>query len=354
MVKQDPELTIENVDREIRKRVGRYVRGTTNELDDLHQEAVIHAWKIMESGDHDGFWHVVNKGLTKARAYASRDSLRPFGAPKLERDGFNQPSAYREKVFQYVQEYLALHNEWPTGKAASEALGIPAASCNHHIRRYRQGKFDHAKYEIRANGERRISDEYIKGRQSLDTLGEFTETHIIGEDSFEDNLVSRMAFMNVVGSLPGDHGKVLALFFCEGLTAAEIAEYFGTKSRAHTIGHRKIAQALLWARRLHFPETLEDDFCSGGHRFTPETTRLSIDRRNVKRFCTVCDVEKAAAKQKAKREANKKPKKVGPPKKETCLRGHNDWKPRPGSNRRYCRTCNIERNKANYAAKKKG
>lgn len=347
------EINLEDVAKVLRKVARRYHNDGTHDVDDLFQEGLIHAWKVVESGDYNNFHHVVNKAKSAIRKRVSEKSIRAFGAPPLSQEAYTRESPNREKVFRYIEEYLDLHREWPTSVQISKSTGVYQVGCSRYLKNFREGRYSHATYTVRANGDRRISEDYFKSNTPLDGLENLDKQSFVRVESFEEELIAQDSAIQLLKAVPAPHDKVLYLRYIEGWTQAEIGEHFSPKSKdPQQVGFNRVTRAIEWLKWVHFPHLVENNFCKNGHEYTQGNTEIRTDRNGTTaKLCIRCKEDrKANLKKYAKKNLEKiaEKKRLSP----TCPKGHDDWAYKKKSGARYCRTCNTERSKAYRDSKK--
>ena len=346
-------INLEEVAKVLKKVARRYHNDGTHDVDDLFQEGLIHAWKVVESGDYNDFHHVVNKAKVAIRKRVSERSIRAFGAPPLSQEAYTRESPNREKVFQYIQSHLDLHNAWPTSHQISQATGVYQTGCSRYLKSFREGRYSHATYTVRSNGDRRISEDYFKNNTPLDAIENLDRASFVRVESFEEDLISQDAAVQLLKAVPTPHDKILCMRYLEGWTQAEIGAYFNPESKDHQqVGFNRVTRALEWFKWVHFPHLVKNNFCKNGHEYTRENTEIRTDRHGTtSKLCVRCKEDRRAN---LKKYAKKNLEKIAEKKRLSplCPKGHDDWAYKNKSCARYCRTCNTERSKAYRDAKK--
>lgn len=107
-----------------------------HDFDDLLQEAKIWAWQEYEAGNRDR-WDILRKANNRARnLYQDKSGSKSLGKPEASRDGKRDAKgdASKAKIRQYLDQYIALHNEKPSIKQVAEGTGMKYANVWHHMK----------------------------------------------------------------------------------------------------------------------------------------------------------------------------------------------------------------------------
>jgi DNA-directed RNA polymerase specialized sigma24 family protein len=128
---------IDTIIDKVRARVYLHYR-THGEVDDLMQEASIHAWKRWEESPDWDEARIVYHAVMKAKSLVSAKSGEvPTGKPKNTSTQRKQSNgeASREKLKTYIRDYTKLHGEEPTTTQIARDLGMSTTNVRFHRKR---------------------------------------------------------------------------------------------------------------------------------------------------------------------------------------------------------------------------
>lgn len=111
---------------------------THTDVDDLMQEASIHAWKRWQENPEWDEAKIVYHAAMKAQSLVSAKSGEaPTGKPKTVAANRKQANgeASREKLKAYLHEYVTLHGKEPTNTQIARDLGMSTTNVRFHRKR---------------------------------------------------------------------------------------------------------------------------------------------------------------------------------------------------------------------------
>lgn len=299
------------------KRLERYLRVALSSwraedtYEDAVQEGLIRAWKDTEAGmaDED---HVKSRAKLWAKNYlkdARTGRRTPTGAPSRTRDGRQDSRgiASREKITQFVDEYVRIHDKPPTNIEVSRATGLSTSVVGYQRRVIREGRMQNNAIYTEEYGERRIDHAaYTVGHftdETSDALEGAFYSIAANRVNFEEDLISEMDFYALLGKLDERHKKILFWYHILGYEAKEVATALGYAPVSST-GSRHIKDAHTAAKSVL--ETGE----------LPKVVKRTYPNR-------------------------RKPRVLKPrPQKTHCTKNHELRGYRPSSGKRYCKICN--------------
>lgn len=308
-----------------------------SDYEDGFQEGMIRAWKDVQDGNENTL-HVCRRAKQWAVNYITdlgSGRRRATGAPVRAHDGLvrAQGDLTREKISQYIDEYMALHETTPTNKQISMATGISSSVVSRQRLNIKTGRGTNFSITTEQYGELRTDWSAYKHSAITDDNRDFVESY--KATTFETDLVDELTFYELLAPLSVEHQKALYLYHILGYTGLEIAKHLGLSEHQMT-GRRKVNDAHKALKNILDPQI---ETCHNGvHIRTEENTKLTLrsDGYTVK-SCLACKTFKKQ-RDKALSENNKtrttKPKIVKTScKSEHEIRGYK-------SGRRYCKICN--------------
>jgi DNA-directed RNA polymerase specialized sigma24 family protein len=347
---------------EVEKYLHRAISGyyTHPRHEDAFQEGLIRAWKDINGETEYEDAHILNRAKKWAIAFMLTPHKVPTGHIKTSRDaiGTAQGDRTREKAVQYYNEFWELHDRKPTAKEVAQGTGLSESRARAALRQYREGRYDHAIYEDRGDGEHRLSSSYYSEvhfeSMAASDAGESDAMSKIGlfEDpcNVESEVIAQQDFLTLIDQVPETHKHTLLLRFGYDMQVEDIGRILSPESTfPKERGSNRVQRAVAAMKKVLDPEP-ETPFvgtCKNGHERTEENT-LVVSMKNgvTRRQCIPC-------KKAAQERYNAKRRNVvtsGPLK--NCKRGHViDGQRKNGS--RYCRTCNQEGQARRNAARKK-
>lgn len=316
------EYDLKEIERVVRRGIIGYV--TDDRFEDAVQEALIRAWKDMQEGNVESFWHCANRAKTWARSFLGKPHARATGAPKLTRDG--QTTAHStlvlSKVRNYIRDHIQLHEEHPTNTQIAQALGMNLHTAGLYVRKIRNGKYDHAIYDEREGpGRRRLAASFYSPTHITE---ESINHSVFAEEGFEDAILSEEYFNSILAQVDPENREVLYLRFVLGYTPTEFGRMKGAKHPGMA-GQRIIDKAVKAAKAVVAPE-VGPELCSKGHERTEENTGANGSKGRV---CLACRREKYKAKARQTK---------GVALKTHCIHNHLIDGVR-SNGRRFCKTC---------------
>lgn len=324
-------VDLEEIRRYLITSLGRY-RGH-EEYEDGFQEGMIRAWRDIQDG-HTEFLHVAHRAKLWAVNYildSGNGRRRATGAPPMSRNGRNdsQGEKSREKIRQYVSEYVKLHGSEPTNKQVANGTGLSSAVVSHQRKNMREGKgFNHALYTTQY-GEKRIDYSAYKSTAITDDNRDFIFS--FHKVEFEKEVIDNMDFVALLEKVDVNHRNVLYWHHVLGLNAKEISQRLGL-SGGSTTGSRRIKSAHEAVLAIVDPDK-HGQRCRNGHLRTSDNTITSVrSDGQLTNLCLDCKEDKR------KRQAARRKPTSGRSKQTHCKNGHEIRGFKSG--RRYCKICN--------------
>lgn len=214
------------------------------DFDDAVQEATIHAWKDLEKGGYEP-WHVINRAVVQGKKLLIDNRKSMTGAAPRTKTGVNNPQGEktREKINQFIRDYVELHGKHPTNKVVSAAVGVTDRTVAYHRRRA---------YTNVGNDGGVTRHDYTE--QSLTAMldaveGQEDRTALFALESFESDLIDTLDFTDLVASLNKDSAKALTMFNM-GFIDREIGEAFGYMKHPQPMGNKIKRRALKEAKEV--------------------------------------------------------------------------------------------------------
>jgi RNA polymerase sigma factor (sigma-70 family) len=327
----------------VEKMVRTAIRSYRHDLryEDAVQEALIHAWKDLQSGEYE-FNHVLNRAKLWARSFLQKHYARTTGSPPLSREGVTTEDAERkrQKITSYVHEFSKLHDRKPSNSEVSKALGIPLATVAQQRINIATGAYDHAIYEGEGKN-RRISSVYFQPAH-LDAVIDPDSSWWAADHGFENDSIASMDFERLLSGLSAESRDVIYYHVFMGYNKRETSQHCGITQRQLDT---RLTRALEEVRAYYDPSfVLPPDTCPNGHEKTEENATYTKEGHRRCRLCIKAYEDKRRAKVKADRAAARaaKPKVL----KSHCKREHEIRGIRPDG-KRYCKVCNYMRGKGN-------
>jgi RNA polymerase sigma factor (sigma-70 family) len=309
--------------------------------EDAVQEALIHAWKDIQSGNYD-FNHTTNRAKLWARAFLQKHYARTTGSPPLSRDGVTTEDAERkrQKIISYVHEFSKLHDRKPSNSEVAKALGMPLATVAQQRINISTGAYDHAIYEGEGKN-RRISSVYFNPAH-LDAVIDPDTSSWASDNGFENESVANLDFERLLSSLSEDSRYAIYYHVFMGYNKRETSQHMGISQRQLDT---RLERALAEVRAYYDPTfVLPADTCPNGHEKTEENAVYNAEGHRRCRLCIKAYEDKRRARVKEQRAAARAAKAPKPLSK-NCKRGHEIRGIRPGNGKRYCKVCNYLRQK---------
>lgn len=122
---------LDHVEKRMLKRYAKH-----HDFEDLMQEAKIYAWREYEAGNRDRY-EILRIANNRARnLYQDKSGSQMLGKPEKSRDGKRDArgDASKAKIRQYLEEYIALHNEKPTTQQIADGTGMKYHNVWHHLK----------------------------------------------------------------------------------------------------------------------------------------------------------------------------------------------------------------------------
>lgn len=305
--------------------------------EDAVQEALIRAWKDIESGNEE-FHHVANRAKIWARGFLGKHYARTTGSPPLSKDGVTTEEAERkrQKIIAYVHEFAKLHDRKPSNSEVSQALGMPLATVAQQRINIATGQYDHAVYEAEGT-RRRISSSYSKPVH-MDAFESPDRDMMASKTTFEGDVIAQIDFELLMKTLTDESRHVVYYHIFMGYNKRESSQYMGISQRMFDT---RLERALAEVRAYYDDGyTLPPEACPNGHPKTEENTRVTKEGHRRCALCIASYEEKRRIRVKEQRAAARaaKPKVV----KTRCKRDHEIRGIRPDG-KRYCKVCNYMR-----------
>ena len=306
--------------------------------EDAVQEALIHAWKDIQSGEYD-FNHMTNRAKLWARSFLQKPYARTTGAPPLSRDGVTTEDAERkrQKITSYVHEFSKLHDRKPSNSEVAQALGIPLATVAQQRINIATGAYDHAIYEGEGK-RRRIASAYFNPAH-LDAVIDPDTSAWAADHGFENETVANLDFERLLSGLSTDSRNVIYYHVFMGYNKRETSQFIGITQRQLDTRLQRALDEVRAYYDVNF--VLPPDTCPNGHEKTEENARYTSEGHRRCKPCIAAYEDKRRAKVKAERAAARaaKPQVL----KTHCKRGHEIRGLRRGDGKRYCKVCNYMR-----------
>lgn len=197
-------LELSSIEYSLRLRLGKH-HGGHPDFEDGIQEALIRAWKDIEAGMTNRK-HIMNRAEVWFRTRMFSNHHHWTGHEPRSHDGYRKESPVREKIMAYRQEFLQLHNRYPTTREAHKATGVSESSISYHVKKSKTYSSP-------------IVDAYnCIDEKSYWVLG-YDETYIEPTmESFEETFVSDDAFNSLIENLTEFEKKVVTLRFRYGMS----------------------------------------------------------------------------------------------------------------------------------------
>ncbi len=325
-------VDLEEIRRYLTKALGKY--RDHSEYEDGFQEGMIRAWKDVEAGNED-FLHVAHRAKQWAFNYlkdVQAGRRHSTGTPRRTRGGRRdaQGEKTREKICNYVQDHVSLHEVEPTNVEISQGTGLSTSVVGYHRKNMREGRRVNYALYSEQYGETRIDFSAYRFSPITDENRDYIFS--FNNTTFEDATVENLDFLRILEKVDQPHRNVLYWHHALDYTAKEIAEMLGLRGGSTTGGRRiKFAhQAVLEAL---YPEDYIAK-CSNNHTRTPENTGTRTGSLGqISRYCKDCQ-DALRVKQAARRKQTK-----GRVLKTHCKNNHEIRGYKSG--RRYCKVCNY-------------
>lgn len=225
-----------DVERSIRSYASRFRQMPDHE--DAIQEGMINAWKDLESGNYD-YWHIVRRAQIRIKAVLLDPSHHMTGHIRTSREGIekDQGRKTREKIRQFVDEYMELHDKKPSGVTIAKGTGITASVVHAHLRRMADG-IDHNMALIKeGTNETDYAAYHVNSLDDMPVEREATP-------SFEDELVSNMAFQEMIASLSDFEKALLELHFKHDKNFQDIGDTLGYTKNGRIKARKHVLKAI--------------------------------------------------------------------------------------------------------------
>lgn len=330
-------LDLSTVERIVRSNIRSY--RDDPRFEDAVQEALIRAWKDMESGDYvEDLGYIINRAKLWARSFLQRKSTRTTGSPPLSRDGkmTEQGEKTRQKIMSYTSEYFRLHNRKPSNRETAKALGLTLTTVANQRINIAKGHYDHAVYDVEdKTGRRRLAKTYFLPVH-LDSV--FTSTMdsdgssdprtdaLVAIPSFEGDVLDEMSFRSLLDQIPEENRKAVYLHYGLGYSLVECSQILGITQK---IFYTRMAKAKDEIRAI-----MDPDFAAEYHKEPePPKCRNGHEKPDTGR-CKECiqNYEKRRAGRKKGVKVERKPR-------THCKRDHEIRGFKSG--RPYCKVCNY-------------
>lgn len=233
------------------EQVAKVVRGTLArkwfkhpDFEDAVQEAIIHAWRDIETGGYT-FAHVVNRAALQGKKLLADKRATITGKARRSKEGTvsAQGEATREKINMFIRDYVDIHEKMPTNKEIAAAVGVSNSTVITHRKR--------GYTNVGADGGVTRHNYSESSLESYMTAADIDadECPLFAQDSFEDSLIEDLDFQNLLASLSEESAKALTLYVM-GYIDREIAEAFGYDKHPQPMGNKIKKRALKEARRV--------------------------------------------------------------------------------------------------------
>lgn len=246
---------LEKVYRYLKKALsGRW--GADERYEDALQEGVIRAWKDIQEGSTDNL-KILHRAKVWSLAYLSDPHKLHTGQPRRSRSGIVTGAAHKtyEEVRKFSDTFFAEHGRKPTSPEVAESLGISTSSAASFIKKLKSGySSNHTvtnTYEEHNDGNRRLKRELFQnwdinvlfekqtGEDSNKELSQYIPTV-----EFEDDVISRVAFTEMIKDLPLRDRTVLYYHYVEDLDDLKLSEIIGSKTPRKQAGYKARRRAL--------------------------------------------------------------------------------------------------------------
>ena len=202
---------LDHVEKRMNYRYAKHV-----DFEDLKQEAKIWAWQEYEAGNRDR-WDILRKANNRARnLYQDKSGSKPFGKPVASKDGTRNVKGLetKEKIRNFLEEYIALHNEKPTINQIADGLGMKYANVWHHMKNLEVRKENVADIEVW-----NLSHDMVDGK--LNPPGDDFYGY------FEPETVRRLVIADYMRRLPEKERLAIYYKYWEDRTNQGIADGLG-------------------------------------------------------------------------------------------------------------------------------
>lgn len=111
---------------------------THRDVEDLMQEASVKSWKLYQEHPDWDEARIVYFGVMKAQSLVSGQSGEaPTGKPvnRVQHKQHASGEASREKIRQYLNEYIRIHGKQPTKSQVADDLGMSRRNVRYHMDR---------------------------------------------------------------------------------------------------------------------------------------------------------------------------------------------------------------------------
>lgn len=291
-------IDFNEVSRVVTKRVkAKY--GNHVDSEDAVQEALIQAWKDMETGEYE-YAHLVNRAVTWARKYLfpGTNAQKATGAARTSAQGYVRNPAAREKIRMWREQYIELHGKVPTQKEIAQGVGMSQGMVSYHLKKMTDTNVKAIKT---ADGKRVDYSAYTT--QTLTPVWSEVDqdyNRIIGAPSFEDDLLTELDFTAMISKYEPDVREVVVLHFVYDWTFMDIGKHLWpevTDVAGRTRAQRVIekVKASIKAEMLGEPEAapvveVQTKKCyKKKHFLTPEN---SITVKDGRVRCKKCQEQK--------------------------------------------------------------
>lgn len=221
------ELTLEDVQKDVRKVVFSWVKDY-HDRQDVLQEALLIAWRAINDGVDDPAI-IRGKARSYARQYLSKRGRTPTGSSTAGTvEGWEQESgkARREKIHRFMEDYRELHDKKAGPSEIAKGTGIPLRSVYAHLDKLYLFSGAMRKEDVTIlSSDLNIGEG--QGSEALNIIDQYKSV-----PSFEDDTLNRMVVqsaMNEVLTLTERHMLIRYIFQDETYRMIEHTEGLPTR-----------------------------------------------------------------------------------------------------------------------------
>lgn len=225
------EINITELRRTIMKRMMRH--RSHPDFEDGLQEAYIRSWEDLQAG-MDDYGYLVRRAAMWGRAYLYNSHHYATGDLGRDRTGMKRAAgeASREKIKNYIREYVELHGNTPTNVHVAEALGMSDSNVGIHLKILREQSFKVITREEDGNRVDRGAYKYINISDLFtnvdDSEREDNENHkALAVESFENEYLAEQGFLDLIEPLDDELKTIVILLHCYDWSQKEVGEYLG-------------------------------------------------------------------------------------------------------------------------------
>lgn len=249
-------------------------------VEDAHQEGMIQVWRDMEAGVTPKL-KILRRASLASEQFMKRNGEYFFGRARKSRDGLTSNSKAQQKVQAYLDETMPLRgNVWPTATEVSNALGITRDSAGAALRKIKEGRIDHMKY--RPDGRMDWDHYQTHSVETLKVSGDAggnrhwsdnREFSRMFSQEFEDDIISKYNFIDLLEKIQFKYREVLYLRFVESWSSQEIGQYLATykEGAEHQGANKRINRGL---SQLRMALGVYEGACTKGHPRSAETCEI--------------------------------------------------------------------------------